>query len=141
MTYLARAQRRLRDSRDLDAVLDAAYEAFEAMLVAIRAHEDPGWVFFSRFTMAAALAADGRDAIAFAPSIPPPASRDMVDEEVPEQATPERIARLVSDLSQLAMTELNQSAGQATDPADQDACDRAARCAAGIHDLLAKGGP
>jgi hypothetical protein len=85
MTHLARAQLRLRDSRDLGAVLDAAYEAFEAMLAAIRAHEDPGSVFFSRFTMAAALAADGRDAIAFAPSVPPPASRGMVDEEAPER--------------------------------------------------------
>jgi hypothetical protein len=141
MTHLARAQRRLRDSSDLGAVLDAAYEAFEAMLIAIRAHEDPGSVFFSRFMMAAGLAADGRDAIAFAPSILPPANRDLLGEEVPERATPERIARLVSDLSQLARTQLNQSADQATDPADQDACDRAARCAAGIYDLLAGGGP
>lgn len=141
MTYIARVQSRLRRSKELSAVLDAAHEAFEVMLIAIRAHDDPDSVFFTRFIMAAALAADGRDAIAFAPCMPPVGSWDLIDDEVDVRVPPESVARLVSDLSQLVSAQLIRSAGQATDPADQDACDRAANCAAGIHDLLARGGP
>ena len=52
-------------------VLDAAHDAFEDMLSVIRAFEDPEDGMFIPLVMAAASAADGRDAIAFAPSLPP----------------------------------------------------------------------
>jgi hypothetical protein len=141
VTPMAAAGERLRQASGLAPVLGAAHEAFEAMLAAIRSHEDPTTGLFSAFIMAAALAADGRDAIAFAPSMPPVGSRDLLDDEADARVPPESVARLVSDLSQLVRAQLTRSAGQATDPADQDACDQAARCAAGIHDLLARGGP
>ena len=76
MTPLRRTQQRLQHAAGLPAILDAAYDAFEDMLPAIRAHEDPAGGLFAAFMMAAASAADGRDAIGFAPSLPPGHSQD-----------------------------------------------------------------
>jgi len=140
VTPMAAARERLRQASGLAPVLGAAHEAFGAMLAAIRSNEDPTTGLFAAFIMAAALAADGRDAVAFAPSMPPVGSRDFLDDEVDVRIPPESVARLVSDLSQLLGAQLTRSAGQATDPADRDACDQAAQCAAGIH-LLARDGP
>jgi len=70
MSRIISARDRLEQASDLSAVLHAAYEAFEAMRLAFRAHEDPATGLFAPFVMAAAAAADGRDAVAFAPSLP-----------------------------------------------------------------------
>jgi hypothetical protein len=53
----------------LAAILDAAHDAFEDMLQVLRAHEDPAGGVFLPVMVAAATAADGRDAIMFAPSL------------------------------------------------------------------------
>src|ERR1035441_7044629 len=70
MTFLISARDRLERAAGLAAVLDAAYDAFESMRLAFRVHEDPASGLFGAFVMAAASAADGRDAVAFAPSLP-----------------------------------------------------------------------
>ena len=51
-------------------LLEAAHEGFVAALTALRAQEDPDSAWFGEFVMAAASAADGRDALLFAPSMP-----------------------------------------------------------------------
>src|SRR5215813_3839609 len=71
MTRIATAHDRVEQADDLAAMLNAAHSAFEDMLSVIRALEDPGHGMFIPLVMAAASAADGRDAIAFAPSLPP----------------------------------------------------------------------
>src|ERR1035441_4530227 len=71
MTFLISARDRLERAAGLAAVLDAAYDAFESMRLAFRVHEDPASGLFGAFVMAAASAADGRDAVACAPSMPP----------------------------------------------------------------------
>ena len=76
MTPLRRTEQRLRHAAGLPAILDAAYDAFEDMLLAVRAHEDPAGGLFAAFMMAAASTADGRDALGFAASLPPCHSQD-----------------------------------------------------------------
>src|SRR6266571_8325929 len=71
MTVLDAAGDRLTQACDLPALLDTAYEAFEVLLSAIEDHEDPGDPRFTTFVMAATCAANGRDAVLFAPSLPP----------------------------------------------------------------------
>ena len=72
MTGMTAARNRLEQADDLPALLEAAHQVFAVALTALRAHEDPASVWFGRFVMAAASAADGRDALIFAPSMPGP---------------------------------------------------------------------
>ena len=84
MNRLTKAHQRLQEAGDLAAVIAAAHEGFVAALTALRAREDPDSAWFGEFVMAAASAADGRDALLFAPSmpaIPGPGTR-VTDEQV-----------------------------------------------------------
>ena len=129
---------RLEQAAGLTAVLDAAYEAFEGMRVEFRAHEDPASGFFAAFVMAAAAAADGRDAVAFAPSLSPRPRRGTA-ETAPGLSAGERVERIASeaaDLSQLLTQCLVRAAGLASARGDQEACEQASGCAREIFDLL-----
>jgi hypothetical protein len=70
MTGMTAARNRLGQADDLPALLEAARQVFAVALTALRACEDPASVWFGRFVMAAASAADGRDAVIFASSMP-----------------------------------------------------------------------
>jgi hypothetical protein len=67
------ARQRLQEADGLAAVLDAAYAAFKGMLSVIHSAQDPASGLFAALVVAAvsaASAADGRDALALAPSLP-----------------------------------------------------------------------
>ena len=57
-------------AEDLPALLAAAYRAFECALRALRGTEDHAGPLLPGFVLAAAAAADGRDAVASAGSFP-----------------------------------------------------------------------
>jgi hypothetical protein len=143
MTFLISARDRLEQAAGLAAVLDAAYDAFESMRLAFRVHEDPASGLFGAFVMAAAAAADGRDAIAFAPSMPPRRRHGAAETGLgpPGEDSAERFAREAVGLSQLLAACLARAAGSASDPGDRGACGQAARCACEICDLLGGAGP
>ncbi len=71
MTRISQVHDRLEQADGLAAVLGAAHDAFGDILLAIRAHENPADGMFIPLVMAAASAAEGRNAIVFAPSLPP----------------------------------------------------------------------
>lgn len=130
---------RLCQAIDLPSTLADAYDAFDAIRLAIRGREDPASGMFAALVMSAAAAIDGRDAVARAPSLP--LSCLSLDEADPSaEATSPEIHRLTGELARLADTlawQLNLT-GQAADLAgDQDACAQAATCAREIHELLA----
>ena len=143
MTFLISARDRLEQAAGLAAVLDAAYDAFESMRLAFRVHEDPASSLFAAFVMAAASAADGRDAVAFAPSMPPRRRYGAAGTGPgpPGGDSSERFADEAARLSQLLGAWLARAAGSASDPGDRGACERAARCACEICDLLGGAGP
>jgi hypothetical protein len=97
---------------------------------------------FIPLVIAAASAADGRNAIAFAPSLPPhrlhpPPAR----EPSLEPGTVQEIAGRLAALSALLATRLADAATSALDPDDRTACADAACSARDIHALLAGTGP
>jgi hypothetical protein len=143
MTFLISARDRLEQAAGLAAVLDAAYDAFESMRLAFRVHEDPASGLFAAFVMAAASAADGRDAVAFAPSLPP--RRRHGAGETGQGPLGEYSAEHVADdaagLSRLLVSCLARAAGSVSDPGDREACEQAARSASEICDLLGGAGP
>ena len=143
MTFLISARDRLEQAAGPAAVLDAAYDAFEGMRLAFRVHEDPASGLFAAFVMAAASAADGRDAVAFAPSMPPRRRHGAAEtgQGPPGEDSSERFAGEAAGLSQVLEACLARAAGPASNPGDRSACEQAARCACEIYDLLGGAGP
>ena len=116
--------------------LAAGWDTFELVEVVANDYADRAPDTFAAFLFAAAFAADGRDAVGFAPSMPAcpgiPAgfavsgSGDMCE-------VVRELAGLVSTLG----TRLQAAVHQAGSPGDRRACERAAREAGRICDLLA----
>jgi hypothetical protein len=143
MTFLISARDRLEQAAGLAAVLDAAYDAFESMRLAFRVHENPASGLFAAFVIAAASAADGRDAVAFAPSMPARRRRGAAEtgQGPLGEDSAEPFAGEAVGLSQVLVACLVRAAGSASDPGDRGACEQAARCACEICDLLGGAGP
>jgi hypothetical protein len=140
MRQVSAAGNRFRQARGLPAVLDAACDAFEAILTVIGDYEDStstGTAF--TFLLVATQAANGRDAVLFAPSLPSRALHPMAAPDEPESASV--IKRSVAGVSELLATGLGRTATTITDGADLAACRDAAACAARISDLLAGAAP
>jgi len=142
MSCITRAQRRLREAVGLAAVLDAAYEAFEDMLSVTRALGSAGGGTAAPFVMLAKTAAEGRNAILLAPSLPPHCLHETpeVTEGSHSAEGAESTAVCVAALSQLLATRLAQAARSAPDYRDRAACRSAARRARDIHALFAGAG-
>jgi hypothetical protein len=143
MSPVLGTRERLQHAAGLAEVLDAAYDAFEQMLLAIRAHENPASGPFAAFVTAAASAADGRDAIAFAPSLPPRTGihAPTAEDGAPAGETAESISESIANLSRLLADRLTQAQEWASDPRDRAACTDAAWCAMNVHGLLHGSGP
>ena len=134
------AQQRLQEADGLAAVLDAAYAAFEGMVSAIHPVQDPASGLFAAFVMAAASAADGRNALALAPSLPGHPLLAVPAEQQPWSGEPpERVAETMAGLSRLVAERLTQAAASALDTGDEAACRNAAQSARDICGLLSTG--
>ena len=142
MTRMSAAQHRLQHASDLAAVLDAAYEAFEGMLSVIHLVQDPASGLFAAFVMAAASAANGRTALALAPSLPGHPLTAVPSEQRPSPGEPpQQVAEVVAGLSQLVAGHLARAAACAPEAGDRAACRHAARSARDICGLLASSRP
>jgi hypothetical protein len=135
VTPITAIRDRLQEDDRLPALLDTAYAAFELLLTAIEEHENPATGMFAQFVFAATQAANGRDAILFAPSLPirPPLPADTT---VDGQGSGIDAQDIVA-LSEVLCHVLAQAAADAVPGRDdQAACRHAARSAAAIHRLL-----
>ena len=138
MDRIDAARARLEHASGLPAVLDAAYDAFEDMLGAIEVQQDPGGGAFAAFVMAGPAAANGRNAVAAAPSLPPAPSGDLARTEAGSSRglSAETTATVLAALSQLLASRLTQANDLSADLGDRIACAQAARHAASICSLL-----
>jgi len=139
---------RLQDADGLTEILAAARDAFEWMLPVLEAREDPAGAMFAAIVMAGAAAADGRDAVAFAPSCPP-APRTIGGPHAPggPSAAPDpdsdagNAATAVTAICALLAARLAGAGSSAPDRGDQIACTDAGEYAGKIRRLLARAGP
>jgi hypothetical protein len=139
MTPLLAIRDRLRCGGGLPALLDTGYAAFELLLTAIEEHEDPASGMFAQFVFAATHAANGRDAILSAPSLPVrPLHRahTAAGRRGSGTGVPDIVA-----LTQVLCHVFAQCAASAPGRDDQAACLHAARSAAAIHRLLTGADP
>jgi hypothetical protein len=137
MAMMDTAQQHLQEADGLAAVLDAAYGAFEGMLSVIYPVQDPASGLFAAFVMAAASAANGRNALALAPSLPGHPLLAVPAEQQPWSGEPpERVAEVVAGLSHLVAERLTQAAASAPNAGDQTACQNAAQSARDIRGML-----
>ena len=144
MTRLNTAENRLHRARNLPSALDAACDAFEDILEVIGSYEETATCTETAivFLLVATQAANGRDALLFAPSLPPRALHPIAPAGGPNG--PESVSVIkssVAGVSELLATGLARTATTLTDGADRAACRDAATCAARITNLLAGAGP
>ena len=142
MNELNHLAARLRDPGDLPELLAAAYSAFDGILLAIRGREDPATGMFAALVMSAASAAEGRDAIIRAPSLPMASLGRATLVRRAGGAEP-GIRDLAAGLTQLAgllAEKLAAARQRAALESDRDACVQAAQCALHIRALLGGAG-
>jgi len=132
----------IRAAADLPEVLESAWRAFECMLAEAESHEDPATPLFPAFVLAATAAANGRDAVLLAPSLPwPPRDTPVGGGQVDGSGeSVQEAARALTSLSQALISRLETAAGLATRSGDRDACRYAVGRARAICDLLAGAG-
>jgi len=133
---------RLRQAHGLPALLDAACDAFEVILTVIGTYEDATSTGMAiTFLLVATRAANARDAVLFAPSLPPRALHPRQAGQQPERGSAPDIRAAVADLSQLLASQLARTATTLAAGPDKAACHDAGRYARQIHDLLARSAP
>ena len=123
----------LRTTEDLPALLAAAYRAFECALQALRDAEDHAGPLLPALVLAAAEAADGRDAVAAAGPFPGPGA--ALAETMTSLAAID-VADQVAGLSLALFTRLRDAAAGG----GGSACAAAAARAGRMYELLAPPG-
>jgi hypothetical protein len=130
---LSAATRTVERAGDFPALLAGAYLAFESALQALRAAEDHAGPLLPAFVLAAAAAADGRDAVASTGSFPVPGP-DLTGTRASPAAA--EVADQVARLSLALFTRLRDAAARG----GGSACAAAAARAGRMHELLAPPG-
>jgi hypothetical protein len=141
MDSLAVARDRLERAAGLRGVLDAAHQAFQAMLPVIMAQQDRAGPDYCAFVMAGASAGHGRFALASAPSLPAWARALSLAARSEAVLAPAEAAAAVTDLSNLLVRRLTDAIPADRNGADGLACREAARHAGNISDLVRGAAP
>ncbi len=135
MTRTTDSRSWLRRAKSTAEILDAAYGAFTDMLGMIRRYEDGGGPFYAALVFAAAAAANGRDAMLFAPSLPPRPLHEQTDTVVAGGS--EAVAAELALLSEAVIGRLAEAAAAVSADGDRDSCRAGVRFACEIHSLVA----
>ena len=138
MNEIELIDRRLTDADGLSAVLAVGWDIFELVgtIASATAGESPD--MYPAFTFAQGAAVSGRNAIAFAPSLPPISGG--AGHELPEPfGDADEIAGDLAGLASALSVRLRESAELAANAADRSACENAASEAERITWLLAQG--
>jgi hypothetical protein len=141
MVHSFHMQERVEPAGNLRDLLAAAHDAFDGMLVLIRSFQDSGGPFYGGLVMAAAAAADGRDAIRGAPSLPRHSGDEPHVEARAANIGALHTAAAVAALSQVVARKLREAARTADTAVDRLACEEGARCADEVAALASGNGP
>lgn len=141
MERITAVRHRLLAAGSLDVLLDAAWDGFEDIICVSGTYADTALGFVTCLVYVLAVAADGRDAVITAPSLPARSPEQAPGQGMfPDLGPAVSITQVVTDLAALGdvlATRLAHAASAADDAADQAACRIAARCAGQVHALLA----
>jgi hypothetical protein len=136
MDSLTLARERLERAAGLRDVLEAAHQAFQAMLPVIMAQQDRAGPAYCAFVMAGASAGHGRLALTAAPSLPAAARALSFTASSEAVLAPAEAAAAVAHLSDLLVRQLTDAMPADRSGADRLGCIEAARHAGKISDLL-----
>ena len=128
---------RLREADGVAGVLAAGWEIFELIGGLAAACAEQAADLYPAFMFARSAAADGRNAIAFAPSAPAVGTAFSGDAELPAGEVSE-VADALAGLASALSVRLQATARLAEDDGDRAACENAARDADRIGELLAR---
>jgi hypothetical protein len=136
MTLINRTIDRLEAAEDVPGILEAARGAFVDMLTVVECWEEPAHRLFTTYVAAGMIAANGRDAVLQAPSLPAHRARAAAGKELSHGVTAEDDARQLAALSAVIADRLSDAAATATELRDRIACEQAARSARNLHALF-----
>jgi len=137
MDQIESARARVEQANGLPAIIDAAYNAFEQMLAVITCQQDSGGGAFAAFVISGTAAANGRDALAAAPSLPVTSGElARMASQPASDLSAEDAAAVLADLSQLLFRRLTDASDHTVGHPDQVACVQAAGHAANVCSLL-----
>jgi hypothetical protein len=134
MTKTADSRTRLQKAGSTAEILDATYGAFTDMLGMIRRYEEGGGAFYAALVFGAAAAANGRDAMLFAPSMPSRPLRKQIDTIVSSGS--EGVAAELALLSEIVIRRLTEVAANVVVEGDRRACRDGVWFAREIHALV-----
>jgi hypothetical protein len=134
---LGLARQRLLHAGDVPGILAAAWEAFELAGAVADATAERSADLYPAFTFARGAAVAGRNAIAFAPSMPP-GMTGLIDSSPPFDGDVHDLADALAGLASAVAARLREAAGFAADPYDRAACTDAAHEADRMAGLLAR---
>ena len=138
MKQIEVTRQHLIDADGVSGVLAAGWQVFELVRAVTGANADRASDMYPAFTFARGAAVSGRNAIAFAPSLPADCT-PWPDTPAPVAGDVYEVADAVAELASVLRGRLREAAGLAADPGDRVACEKAASAAARISRLLAKG--
>jgi hypothetical protein len=128
---------RLEQAASLPEVLAAGFDAFEAIRITARHHQDQVPALFAAFMTTADAAVDGREAITIAPSLPrAPGARP--GRALTADADTGQAADTLAALAAMLCDRLTDAATRADTADDRAACQDAAEAAVRICQLLAR---
>jgi hypothetical protein len=136
MPEIENVQARLEAASDLPGQLAVAWDAFSLLIAACQDSEKQSAELFAAFAFAAAAAAEGRLAIAGAPSLPPDPGQ-TASSGASGEPDPDKLADALAGLAGRLSQRLLSAARESADPADRDACEHAAAQAARVYEILA----
>jgi len=138
MNQIEVLRQRLLDADGVPGVLAAGWDAFEFVRSVAGASADQAADMYPAFTFARGAAVTGRNAIAFAPSMPA-GQATVFERQAPLAGDVYEVAGALADLASALSTRLQEAAGLADDTGDRAACENAAQDADRINELLNKG--
>jgi hypothetical protein len=129
--------RRLELAASLPDVLAAGFDAFEAIRITARHHQDQVPALFAAFMTTADAAVDGREAITIAPSLPP-APGTKPGRALAADTDTGQAADTLAALAAVLRDRLTEAAARADTAGDRAACQGAAEAAGRICQLMTR---
>lgn len=127
---------RLRHAVSMEEVLNASFDAFEAIRITARGVQEQTSELLATFMTAADAAVDGREAITVAPSLPSLSGPGAVAAAVPPGSDTELAADALAAVAPVLRDRLRVAARLASMPGDRAACEDAAEAAGRICELM-----